>query len=279
MRQNKKQPSATDGKPASSSTQSLDRALGLLALVAERPVEGVSLGDVVESSGLAKPTAHRLLTGLKHAGLVDYHPDRRRFYPAFRLFQLGQSAGRRFDIVHRARPFLRALADETQDTVYLTIPLGDRLLCVAREQGEFPIKILTLAEGDERPLGLGSNGIVQLAAASDEECERLISAHRAELATYPKFSEPLLRQYVADARNHGYAFSRGFMMPEMSAIAMGVRGHAGELLASVSVAALTSRFEGVRFEFVLRALRHKVAELQERLKSDRPAIHQQNLSE
>lgn len=279
MRHKENSLSAAGGKPGPSITQSLDRALGLLGLVAERPLDGVSLGDVAELSGLAKPTAHRLLTGLKNAGLVDYHPDRRRFYPAFRLFQLGQAAGRRFDIVHRARPFLRALADDTQDTVYLTIPKGDRLLCVAREQGEFPIKILTLAEGDERPLGLGSNGIVQLAAASDEECERLISTHRAELDTYPKFSEPLLRQYVADARNHGYAFSRGFMMPEMSAIAMGVRGRAGELLASVSVAALTSRFEGVRFEFVLRALRQKVAELQECLSSDSPAIFQQNFSE
>lgn len=253
--------------------------MGLLGVVAEYPLEGVALGDAAALSGLAKPTAHRLLTGLKNAGLVDYSPERRRFYPAFRLFQLGLAAGRRFDIVHRARPFLRALADETQDTVYLTIRKGDRLLCVAREQGEFPIKILTLAEGDERPLGLGSNGIVQLAAASDEEFERLVGAHRAELASYPKFSEPLLRQYVADARNHGYAFSRGFMMPEMSAIAMGVKGCSGELVASVSVAALTSRFEGVRFEFVLRALRQTVAELQECLRSDSPVLHQQNFSE
>jgi DNA-binding IclR family transcriptional regulator len=235
---------------AASTTQSLDRAIVLLEIVASHALQGITLGDAAMQAGLPKPTAHRLLTGLKNAELIDYSAHARLFYPAFRLFQLGQLTGRRFGVVHLVRPVLRQLALATHDTVYLTLRTGDSLLCIAREQGEFPIKILTLAEGDVRPLGLGSNGIAWLAAQSDQECERLLQTNRKTLTAFPAFSEDKLRRYIVSARRDGYAFSRGFMMPEMSAIAMCINGSDGKVIATVSVAALTSRFDGDRFDFV-----------------------------
>lgn len=256
-----------------SSTQSLDRAIVLLEIVAMQALQGVSLGDAAVLAELPKPTAHRLLTGLKNAGLIDYCSNARLFYPAFRLFKLGQLTGRRYDVVHQVRPALQKLASTTLDTVYLTLRAGNSLLCVAREQGEFPIKILTLAEGDVRPLGLGSNGIAWLAAQNDQECERLLRENRKALTVFPAFSEEKLRCYIARSRRDGYAFSRGFMMPEMSAIAMRVNDCAGKAIATVSVAALTSRFDGERFEFVSAELARHVLII-ETLLSETQAQHE-----
>lgn len=256
-----------------STTQSLDRAIVLLEMVASRAVQGISLSDAAASSGLPKPTAHRLLTGLKNAELIDYCASARLFYPAFRLFKLGQLTGRRFGIANLIRPVLKKLAIATEDTVYLTLRAGDSLLCVAREQGEFPIKILTLAEGDVRPLGLGSNGIAWLAAQKDPECERLLRANREALTVYSAFSEDKLRRYIESARRDGYAFSHGFMMPEMSAIARRIDGRSGQAVATVSVAALTTRFDGERFDFVQAELKRHV-EMIETLLAENDTQHE-----
>ncbi len=247
---------------AVSSTQSLDRAMVLLSVVAKYPLAGVSLGQAAKQATLAKPTAHRLLTGLRNAGLVDYSVTERLFFPAYKLFQLGQVVGQRFGIVHQARPVLKKLAQITHDTVYLTLRRADCLLCVVREQGDFPIKTLTLAEGDERPLGLGSNGIAWLAAQEEVELERLFDVNRAALALYPEFSEEKLRRYVKQAQQDGYAFSHGFMMPEMSAMAMCVRDNDRRAIATVSVAAITSRFDGPRFSHVRQELERHVGMLE-----------------
>ncbi|MCD8564526.1 MAG: IclR family transcriptional regulator [Burkholderiaceae bacterium] len=239
---------------AVSTTQSLDRAMVLLEIVAMHASAGVSLGTAAQQAGLAKPTAHRLLTSMRNAGLVDYIADERLFYPAYKLFQLGHMAGSRFGLVQLARPILRQLAEVTEDTVYLTLRSGDSLRCVAREEGAYPIKILTLAEGDIRPLGLGSNGIAWLAGQTKSEFERLLQANHAALSVFPAFSERKLKGYVNTARRLGYAFSRGLMMPEMSAIAMCVCDPAGRPVATVSVAALTSRFDDVRLGYVRKEL-------------------------
>src|SRR5690606_1595522 len=135
------------------------------------------LGVLANETELSKPTAHRLLTGLRHAGMVDYHPDNRLFYPSFKLYRMGQAAGARFDIIQLAGPSLGRIAAATGDTVYLAVRSGDYAVCVARELGAFPIKTLTLNVGDQRPLGLGSNSMVLLASLDDAECERVIARH------------------------------------------------------------------------------------------------------
>ena len=50
---------------AASTTQSLDRALNLLDHVVIHAKTGISLADLAERAHLSKPTAHRLLTGLR----------------------------------------------------------------------------------------------------------------------------------------------------------------------------------------------------------------------
>src|SRR5215475_5588155 len=50
--------------------QSLDRALRILAIIAE--ADGLSLSEVAERSGLAASTAYRMLTTLANHGMVEF---------------------------------------------------------------------------------------------------------------------------------------------------------------------------------------------------------------
>lgn len=252
-------------EPNTSTTQSLDRALALLDVVVARAVQGISLGDAAERVGLSKPTAHRLLTGLRNAGLVDYVTQQRRFFPAFKLLRMGQAVSARFDIVQLAAPCLQRLAQETGDTVYLQMRSGDFSVCAARYTGDFPIKMLTLDVGDLRPLGVGSNGLVLLAALPEEECARVLALHAQALGAYEAYRPERMAELLRATRENGYSVNQGQMLPEMSAIAMGVRSPLGEVTASVSVAAITSRLQQPRLSTVRDLLRREVAQIEARL--------------
>ena len=246
----------------SSPTQSLDRAMDLLDVVVGHSASGIALGALAAIVGLSKPTAHRLLNGLRNAGMIDYDSARRLFVPAFKLYSMGQAAAVRFDVIQIANASLERLAEETGDTVFLTARSGDFAVCVARTMGSFPIKTLTLDVGDVRPLGLGANGMVLLSALREEDIERNLSRHQQALRAFPKFDEASIRRYIATTRENGYGFSEGLVLPEMSALAVGIRGAGGTVDAAISVAAITSRMQQPRRNALVQQVRQEVESIE-----------------
>lgn len=247
-----------DVSAVGSPTQSLDRALDLLDVVVSHAVSGIALGSLSAIVGLSKPTAHRLLGGLRTSGLIDYDNVHRLFYPAFKLYSMGQAAAVRFDVIQAATASLERLAEETGDSVFLTARSGDFAVCVARSLGSFPIKTLTLNVGDVRPLGLGANGLLLLAALRDDDVERNLARHREAYRRWPRFDEASIRSWIATTRENGYAFSEGLVLPDMSALAVGIKGPQGAVDAVISVAAITSRMQQPRRASLTDLLRREV---------------------
>jgi len=63
-------PRAFNGPSEAASVQSLDRALRILAIVAE--ASGLSLSEIAARSGVAASTAYRMLTTLANHGMVEF---------------------------------------------------------------------------------------------------------------------------------------------------------------------------------------------------------------
>ena len=82
-----------------SATQSLDRALRLLEHVVAHARAGVALPELAQLGSLSKPTAHRLMAGLRNAGLVDYNAVTRHFAPSFKLYRQIRAAIQEIDLI------------------------------------------------------------------------------------------------------------------------------------------------------------------------------------
>lgn len=226
--------------------QSVERAIGLLRAVAEAGSAGRRLNELVAVSGLSKSTAHRMMQALCDARLVEHDPSTKLFYPGVELFLLGTAAAMRFNIVEIARPSLLKLAEETGDTVFLSVPVQHEWLCVDRQVGSFPIRTLTVDVGDRGPLGVGSGGLALLAFRDDAEIEASIAANRPRLAAYRDFGPAGLPQHVAAARRQGYALVDGQLVEGMSAIGVPISDPKGRPVAALSVAAISSRMAPAR---------------------------------
>jgi len=256
----------TDTAPVHASlTQSLDRAIGLLEQVVNHAGDGAALPQLAEATHLSRPTAHRLLSGLKNLGMVDYDEKSRLFHPGLKLYRMGLASAARFDLVQLAQPCMALLAEETGDTVYLSMRSGDSALCMARQMGSFPIRTLTLEVGDYRPLGLGAGSLALLSALSDEDVDKIIARNREKLAPHANYDPVNLRAMVQQTREQGFALNCGQMLPEMTALGVIVRDITGRPAASISVASITSRMPPQRRESIVVLMLRQARALEQAL--------------
>lgn len=130
-----------------SGTQSLLRALGVLRLVASHSGRGIRLADVVERSGLTKPTAHRLLQALEQEGFLAQDAASRLYHLGPEAYVIGTLAGDRYGFRRAALPSLARLAAASEDTAFLTVRRDLHGVCLHREEGSFPIRSYVLQVG------------------------------------------------------------------------------------------------------------------------------------
>src|SRR5262249_24904652 len=170
---------------ASSETpvQSIDRAARLLRAMAIH-ADGAMLSALARETGLGKGTVHRLLNALIDAGLVFQDQEPKRYRLGVGLALLGHAA-HRHDFAALAKPFLLRLTEQTQDTIYASVPECGAAVCVAREIGAFPIRTLSLEVGHLRPLGVGSGSLALFAFLPVDEIASLIEKNAVLLALCP----------------------------------------------------------------------------------------------
>src|SRR3954447_25847145 len=98
---------------------SVDNALRLLQLIGER--QALRVAEAAELLGVARSTAHRLLTALRRRGFVTQDRPNGAYRPGPALYEIGLAAVSRIDIRRVARPVLEQLREETQETVSLAL--------------------------------------------------------------------------------------------------------------------------------------------------------------
>lgn len=256
--------------PESGGTQSIGRAVALLRLVAAGRSQGVALSDLVERSGLAKPTCRRILVALIEAGLVEQEPETRRYCLGPEAYVLGAAASDRFGIHRLAHEGVRRLAQATGDAAFLQVRRDLSVVCLLREDGDYPIRSHVLAPSDRHPLGVGAGGLALLAALPDAEVEATLGANARLLAErYPVLTPALIAGLVAETRERGYAMNRGLLFPGSWGMGIAVRDADGRPSACLSLACIESRMQGDREPELARRLAEEGRLLERKLEAFR----------
>lgn len=235
-------------KPAhtSDTIQSVKRALDILRMLSySSSSTGMRFSDLQTQSGLSKGTLHRFLKTLSAEGFVEQGAGSRVYYLGLEFLSMGERAANRLDIQALARPSLERLAHSTGDTVMLTIRSGLDAVCIDRQEGNFPVKVLTQNVGTRRPLGVGSGSLALLAAFEDSDIENVLRRNQHRLEVYPSLSVEKLRLLVAQTRQRGYALNTGHLLKGMYGIGV-VIYLAHQPVAALSIAAHSGRMDPER---------------------------------
>ncbi len=254
---------AAAATPGRSSHDGIDTGVGVLdrAVAIIGAVEGGArtFTDLVEATGLARSTAHRLIKALEEhgflmlAGGLGY-----RLGP--RLLGLAATAMRELPLRDLAHPSIERLAQTTGESSQLYVREGDRRICVdAVESNE---ELRTIVEiGASLPLSAGSAGKVFLAWAS--EAEGIVS--RAERLTPKTPGRNELRHQLELTRRRGWAHSAGERQRGVGSVSAPVFGSWGQVLAAVSVSGPESRIGRISARRYAPAVVRAAREIQDAL--------------
>ncbi|MFM5923499.1 MAG: IclR family transcriptional regulator [Novosphingobium sp.] len=249
----------------SAAGQGIERVAAILRVLAKRSRFGSRLTDVADETGLNKSTVHRLLASLVAQKLVEVEERNGLFYLGFDMLSLSANAADRFGLVTLARESVNWLERRTGDTVFLSVRSGHESVCVDRASGAFPIKVLTLAVGDRRPLGVGAGSLALLSGLDDQEIEAAIGQNAPVLKHYGDYDADILRNMVDRTRSEGYAFNPGQIVTGMQAIGVAVPRPSGSPFVALSIAAITERMTEMRRLELLDDMRVAATQIGDRL--------------
>jgi DNA-binding IclR family transcriptional regulator len=254
--------------------QSSTRTLKLLRLLGEAGTAGASLSQLVHQSGLAKPTCRRLLLALIEEGMAAQDPVSRHYYLGREIYLLGMVAAERYGIHRIALDSVIRLAQRTGDAAFLQIRQGQNVVCLAREDGDFPLRSHVLKAGDRHLLGAGAGPLAMLAALPEAEAAAYLARHAAALAARYPALVPLLPGLVEEARAQGYSMNRGILFPGSWGMGMAIRDPSGRVEACLSLAAVESRMQPDREPQLVAWLTEEVRLVEQRLAEGeaRPAL-------
>lgn len=131
----------------------LDKSVAILQRAA---VSAASLADLVNATGIPRPTAHRLASALCVHDLLRRTSDG-RFCAGPALLALGRAAAGGDNLSALARPILQALRDTTGESAQLYVESGGRRVCVASVEAQSELRTI-VDEGTALPLDRGSGG-------------------------------------------------------------------------------------------------------------------------
>jgi DNA-binding IclR family transcriptional regulator len=223
----------------------LGRAAAMLRSVSTREPAGATTSELARATGLARPTAHRLLVSLLAEGLVDREPGG-RWLLGPELYLLGSAAAARYDVTAVAQPFVRGLAQATAESAFFSSRRGDETVCLLREDGSFPIRSHVLFEGIRFPLGVASAGLAILSHLPD----RFVDAYLARtdlVSVYGEVHSPdALGERVTATRRDGYAVNPGLIVEGSWGMAAAVFNERSEPIGALSLTGVEHRFSPAR---------------------------------
>lgn len=236
---------------------SVRRALRTLELLAGAP-SGRGVSDLARELGVHKSSASRLLATLQAGGVVDVDSASGRYELGAGILRLAARAAGRLDLARLSLPFLRALAERSGETAYLSVRRGLHRVAVQEVESANAVRMVA-GVGHPYPLYRGAPSKILLAALPDDEVEKILAAIPKKDASPREVAD--LRERIARARTEDFAISIEENTPSASAIAVPIRGHLGTVVAALGVAGVTPRWDREQMRAFLPTLRASADEL------------------
>ncbi|MFI1539797.1 IclR family transcriptional regulator [Streptomyces anandii] len=229
----------TNGSPAGG-VQSVDRAISVLEILAQRGEAGVS--EVAGEIDVHKSTAFRLLGALEARGLVEQSGERGKYRLGFGIVRLAGAVTGRLDLTQQGRPVCERLAEDIGETVNMAVMREHYAINLYQVRGPAAVAAHNWV-GELTPLHATSSGKVLLAYLPAQERKELLARAGLKKVTARTITaKSTLERNLAEARERGYAFTLEELEIGLHAMAAPVRNQDGQVVAALSASGPSYRF-------------------------------------
>lgn len=196
---------ATSHESRDGGVQVIARAAAIMRTL-ENAHEGMSLGEIARSVGLARSTVQRIVNALIAEGFIASSGARSlRIGPAIASMA---AAAQTSDASALIAPHLRAFGELAGETVDLAVLSGGSAVFVEQVPGRQRLVALS-AVGARFPLHCTANGKAMLAALPLSQLDALLAKSAAEHPSHPLRNRKALLRELEDVRRTHLAYDIG----------------------------------------------------------------------
>lgn len=217
------------------------RLFALLEAVAQKS-EPFTLQNLVDETGLPKPTMHRMLAQLESAGILQRDGNGRHYGTGQRLMRLAENVLLN-NTTHGARhAVLTRLVKELGESCNITAFSGSEVLYLDRVETPAPLRFY-LHPGSRVPAHCSATGKLFLSQMSPSQRRRLLANVPLEVFTGNTLTSfERLEEELEQVRSQGYAFDNEEFLPGLLCIGVLVPAPGGGSNMGLAVQAPSMRF-------------------------------------
>ncbi len=220
--------------------QSLTRAFSILNAIAEAE-GGVGLTEVAQQVGLPPSTTHRLLTTLQQEQFVRFDSERALWSVGVQSFIVGNAFLRDRRLVQTARPHMRALMEESGETVNLAVEDDGQAIFLYQVECRQMMRALTTL-GSRVPLHCSGVGKALLMAMSEARRAKILHRHGLARLTAKTIVRPAdLKADLEASCRRGYAQDDEEHAVGLRCVAATILDELGEAVGAISVSGPAAR--------------------------------------
>jgi IclR family KDG regulon transcriptional repressor len=226
---------------ADNTIKSLVKALNIVKLFTPAKSEW-GIKEIVEALGYHKSSVQRLVTTLAAEGFLERTRTKGSVFKLGpMLLMLGNVASQSTDLRRVARPFLRRLVEQTQETSHLCVVDQSKCYYLDKIDSKQAIRLSTYV-GQRLHLHCSGVGKALLSGMSQEEVDRIIAERGL-----PRFTENTiidrehLSRELASIREKGLSFDNEEYEVGLRCVAAPVLDNRGRVVAAISISGPTQR--------------------------------------
>ena len=224
--------------------KTIDKAMTLLGLFTTETPE-FRLADSARTADMHKVTALRVLNSLVVGGLLEQHPETKKYRLGTAILRLARIRETAFPMISVLQPILDALAESTGESAHAALASDAGLTTIALSEPNRATRVW-VDPTQVLPFHATASGAAYLAHLPEAEAESLLRRLPAPRYTEETLSAEALRNRMALARQQGYARSFGGLEIDVASFAAPVFDWHGKVILTVAVACVRSRVDAAR---------------------------------
>lgn len=222
-------------------TQSIERAIHLLKLLATRGTYGWGLTDLARRSGLNKATTHRILSCLEGERLVQFDTHKLCYTPGPMLVELGLSVPSYQPLLDEGRATITRLVQRIGGVAFFYLQSGLDFVVAGRFEQKSNPGMLNIV-GHRRPMIMAAGGVAMIIAMPVDMREAVVERNLKYLsdigtAQLDRFERMLHRSLELE-----YAANLEDVATGIHSFSVSILDRGGIPLGSISIAGPPNRF-------------------------------------
>ncbi len=227
--------------------KSVKKAVEVLEALAQRE-NGVGITQLSKQLNLPKSTIHQILSTFKSVRFVEQTPEDKQYHLGLRIFELGNIVQSQLQLRKIAHPSLYNLSRKTNETTYLVVPEGNRIVYIDCVESTARLRAHPVF-GDRVPLHCTGVGKAIMAFLPEKKINRITHEDGLERFTENTITDPqVLKRELKKVRKRGYAVDNVEHEEGIRCVGAPIRNHRKEVFAAISVSGPSQRFDPPRIQ-------------------------------